>query len=91
MNKKVETAKAALEFSRDEHDKYMKWKNEGEKPTQRRGNVRDEKVPDWFYKTDKDEKGEKIPKAKPAKKDEAIEEERRKLLKELGITGSGLN
>ena len=32
MNKKVSTAKEALEFSRKEHDKYMQWKNEGQKP-----------------------------------------------------------
>ena len=59
MNKKVVTAKEAMEFSRTEHDKYMQWKNEGQKPAQRRyNNTREEKVPDWFYKKD-DEKPEK--------------------------------
>ena len=53
MNKKVETAKEALEFSRKEHDKYMKWKNEGQKqPTYNRGGKREEMVPEWFYKKD---------------------------------------
>ena len=32
MNKKIETAEAAMEISRQEHDKYTKWKNEGQKP-----------------------------------------------------------
>ena len=46
MNKKVSTAKEALEFSRTEHDKYMQWKNEGQKPATytKRGQI----VRKWF-------------------------------------------
>lgn len=50
MNKKVETAEAAMEMARQEHDKYTKWKNEGQKATPQRKPSREEKVPDWFYK-----------------------------------------
>ena len=56
MNKKVATAKEAMEFSRKEHDKYMKWKNEGQKPAthKTRDNAREEMVPEWFYKKDEE-------------------------------------
>ena len=80
MNKKVETAKEAMEFSRKEHDKYMQWKNEGQKPTpspRRYNNTREEKVPDWFYKKD-EEKPEKT-----KKPNAEIAERRRKLQEEL--------
>ena len=33
MNKKIETVRAAMEISRQEHDQYNKWKNEGQKTT----------------------------------------------------------
>ena len=39
MNKKVDTVKAAMEISRNEHDKYMKWKNEGQKPADRKTKI----------------------------------------------------
>ena len=83
MNKKVATAKEAMEFSRTEHDKYMQWKNEGQKPAQKRyNNTREEKVPDWFYKKD-DEKPEKA-----AKPNAEIAERRRKLQEELNAMRS---
>ena len=85
MNKKVATAKEALKFSRDEHDKYMQWKNEGQKPpTYNRGSKREEMVPEWFYK--KDEK----PKEKPKKKNPDIEERRRRLREELNAKRKGV-
>ncbi|MHA6260641.1 replication initiation and membrane attachment family protein [Sporosarcina sp. CAU 1771] len=78
MNKKVATAKEALEFSRKEHDKYMQWKNEGQKPAQRRTqSTREEKVPDWFYK--KEEKQIE----KETKPSAEIMERRRRLQAEL--------
>jgi len=89
MNKKVDTVKTALEMSRNEHDQYVKWKNEGQsagsKSAPRRKSAREEKVPEWFYK--KDEKKSKTD--KPVKSSSAIDEERRKLLEELGVTGDG--
>ena len=80
MNKKVSTAKEALEFSRKEHDKYMQWKDEGQKPASNNrrgsGSSREAMVPEWFFK--KDEKKEQ-----PKKVDPDVEERRRKLLKNL--------
>ena len=90
MSKKVETVKTAMEISRSEHDQYVKWKNEGQNTGQksgpRRKPVREEKVPEWFYK--KDEKKTKTD--VPVKSSSAIDEERRKLLEELGVTGDGM-
>ena len=85
---KGDTVKAALEMSRNEHDQYVKWKNEGQsrsKSAPRRKPTREEKVPEWFYK--KEEK--KTKSDKPVKSSSAIDEERRKLLEELGVTGDG--
>ena len=85
MNKEVKTAKEAMKFSRTEHDKYMQWKNEGQKPAQRRyANTREEKVPEWFYKKDE------VKEVKKPVRNFDVEEERRKLLEELGVTGSGV-
>ena len=85
----MDTVKTALEMSRNEHDQYVKWKNEGQstgsKSGPRRKCAREEKVPEWFYK--KDEKKAKTD--KPVKSSSAIDEERRKLLLELGVTGDG--
>ncbi len=84
MNKKVETVKAALEMSRQEHDQYMKWKNEGQKPTSKRKPTREEKVPEWFYKKEEAQQN------KATKQSSDVDEERRKLLKELGVIGDGV-
>ncbi|MFJ7934878.1 replication initiation and membrane attachment family protein [Sporosarcina sp. NPDC096371] len=84
MNKKVETAEAAMEMARQEHDKYTKWKNEGQKPTPQRKPTRSEKVPDWFYKKEVAQDN------KEKKQSAAVDEERRQLLKELGVTGDGV-
>lgn len=85
MNKKVATAKEALKFSRDEHDKYMQWKNEGQKsPSYNRGSKREEMVPEWFYKKDEPAK------EKPKKKNPDIEERRRKLREELNAKRKGV-
>ncbi|WP_318614253.1 replication initiation and membrane attachment family protein [Sporosarcina sp. YIM B06819] len=84
MNKKVETAEAAMEMARQEHDKYTKWKNEGQKPSPQRKPTREEKVPEWFHKKEQ-AKDDKV-----TKKSAAVDEERRQLLKELGVTGDGV-
>ena len=81
--KDVQTARQAMEFSRKEHDQYMKWKNEGQKPAVRkRSNAREEKVPEWFYKKDDEQP------VKSSKPNSDVDEERRKLLEELGVTKS---
>lgn len=84
MNKKIETAEQAMEIARQEHDQYMKWKSEGQKPAAKRKSTREEKVPEWFQK--KEETSQK----KTTQQSSDIEEERRKLLKELGVTGDGV-
>lgn len=90
MNKKIETVRAAMEISRQEHDQYIKWKNEGQKAPTRRKSGREERVPDWFYKKeDKPEKREQPKKSSTT--DFNVEEERRKLMTELGITGDEVN
>lgn len=40
INNKVATAKEALEFSRDEHSKYVKWKKDGQQPRKEMGNTK---------------------------------------------------
>lgn len=82
MNKKVSSAKEAMVLSRKDHDKYMKWKNEGQQSNVRQGK-RPERVPDWFYKKEKPKKVEK-----QTKSNAKLEEERRKLLEELGVKGN---
>ncbi len=78
MNKKVETAKEAMDLSRKEHDEYMKWKNEGQKKTSyKRKSTHEEIVPEWFNKKDEN------PKEKPKKKNVEMDERRRKLREEL--------
>jgi replication initiation and membrane attachment protein len=85
MGKKIMTVKQALDISRKEHDQYMQWKAEGQNPTAKRTSGREEKVPEWFYKKD-----DKEPKKTP-KSSTKLDEERRKLLEELGVTGDGVN
>lgn len=83
MRKDVKTAKQAMELARSEHEQYMKWKNEGSKQTTyTKKPVREEKVPDWFYKKD----GETKQSGNETNGVQNIDEERRKLLAELGVT-----
>ncbi|MCM3637174.1 DnaD domain protein [Sporosarcina luteola] len=75
-NKKIETAKQAMEISRKEHDQYIKWQKEGSRKTSGRKPVREEKVPEWFNK----------PEEQNVSKDEAdpaIDEKRRELQAKL--------
>jgi replication initiation and membrane attachment protein len=84
-NKKVSTAKVAMELSRTEHDQYMKWLNEGKKKPAGRKPIREEKVPEWFYKKDDTEQKE------PAKEaDPAIDEQRRQLMEKLDAMRNGV-
>lgn len=95
MNKKVANAREALEFSRKEHDKYMRWKNEEKKPTTyNRKPVREGMVPAWFKKREETEEPVKTnePEKKPAVVEKSIdlEERRRKLREELSRTRKGV-
>jgi replication initiation and membrane attachment protein len=77
-NKKVTTAKKAMELSRTEHDQYMKWLNEGKKKPVSWKPTREEKVPEWFYKKEETEQQES-----KNDKDPDIDEKRRRLLAKL--------
>lgn len=95
MNKKVSSAKEAMELSRIEHDKYMKWKNEGQKPSYQGRPVREEMLPEWF---EKQQVQQELPKDKTntktkakKQKDPSVEERRRKLREELKEMSKGVN
>lgn len=96
MNKKISNARDALKISRDEHDKYVRWKAEEKNGTgnYRQGKQKEGVVPDWFYQTEqkqqeqqeqkpsKSEVKTKEPKEVPSNNDE-LEERRRKLRESL--------
>lgn len=86
-NKKISTAKEAMEISRKEHDQYIKWQNEGSKKrSTSRKPTREEKVPEWFYKTDDTKTQHPAADADPA-----IDENRRQqLLEKLDAMRSGV-
>ncbi len=86
MGKKIATVKDAMEISRKEHDQYMQWKAEGQKPATKRSSGREEKVPEWFYKKEKKTDKNTVKSSSNIN----VDEERRKLLKELGISGDGV-
>lgn len=75
-NKKIETAKQAMDISRQEHDQYIKWQKEGSKKPSGRKPVREEKVPEWFNKPEEQKTSAK-------KVDPAIDEKRRELQAKL--------
>jgi len=86
MRKNIRTAKEAMELARTERDQYLKWKLESEaKKSSASGykksykNVREEKVPEWFYKQKETNKEED----QQANID--FEEERKKILQKLGV------
>lgn len=93
MNKKISNAQEAVNLSREEHDKYVRWKEEEKTaPAYRQGKPKEGIVPAWFYQKE----GQKEEKAKeadatsaPAKKTDkgvdhaALEERRRKLRESL--------
>lgn len=85
-NKKVKTAKEAMELARAESDQYRKWLKDGQKNTSRRNPVREEKVPEWF----KENKELETQTEQPSSDDPAIEEKRRELLAKLEAMKSGV-
>ncbi|WP_153730632.1 replication initiation and membrane attachment family protein [Sporosarcina obsidiansis] len=79
-SKDVKDAKTAMKLSREEHDQYLEWKSGGKKTANKKQKTtRQEKVPEWFAKRNNK------PKKTEAPSDFNIEEERQKLMKELGI------
>ncbi|MBB4824228.1 replication initiation and membrane attachment protein [Sporosarcina luteola] len=78
-NKKVKTAKEAMELARAESDQYRKWLKDGQKNTSKRNPIREEKVPEWFK--EKAEPASQL--EQPSPEDPAIEEKRRELLAKL--------
>ena len=91
VRKNIQTAKAAMEIARLEHDQYKNWKKETEtkklqpsKPTyNRKNNGRSEQVPDWF-----NERNEQ-PKQEETQDEQSInfELERQKILEKLQQNG----
>lgn len=83
MRKDVKTAKEAMDLARNEHEQYVKWKNEGSpQKTYTKKPTREEKVPDWFYKKDGETKKSTGTSTNGIQN---IDEERQKLLAELGM------
>lgn len=93
MNKEVSTVKEALTFSRIEHDKYMKWKNEEKKEPKTntkqpyKNPSKKEVVPEWFYKEENKEQQETTQQAT----DSDLEERRRKLRESLSKPTKGMS
>ncbi|MDW0112896.1 DnaD domain protein [Sporosarcina saromensis] len=81
-NKKITTAKQAMDMSRKEHDQYMQWQKEGSKQTnsrkQRQG--REEKLPEWFRKNDETDDRKQ---ANKKDVDPSMDEKRRQLIAKL--------
>lgn len=86
IRKNVQTAKEAMELARTERDQYLKWKHENEAkkssasgyPKSSHKHIREEKVPEWFYKRNE-------PKKEEEPKDINFEAERQKILQKLGV------
>lgn len=89
MRKNVRTAKEAMELARTERDQYNKWKQENEEKKssalnyrkQPYRNIREEKIPEWFYKRNEPRKEEE----QSTKQKINFEEERKKILQKLGV------
>ncbi|MEK4495188.1 replication initiation and membrane attachment family protein [Ureibacillus sp. FSL W8-0352] len=89
MRKNVRTAKEAMELARTERDQYNKWKQENEEKKssalnyrkQPYKNIREEKIPEWFYKRNEPRKEEE----QSTKQKINFEEERKKILQKLGV------
>ncbi|MFC4409820.1 replication initiation and membrane attachment family protein [Chungangia koreensis] len=80
IRKNVQTAKEAMTLARKEHSQYLQWKNDGgKKAAPAKKAVREEKVPEWFYKKQQSNVQE------PVSGQINVEEERKKLLAELGV------
>jgi replication initiation and membrane attachment protein len=83
----IQTAEQAIEISRKEHDQYVDWQNSAKSATTttpyKRKNVRDEKVPEWFYKAKENRS------TKQSVENEVTEDwetKKQQLLEKLGVT-----
>jgi replication initiation and membrane attachment protein len=84
----IQTAEQAIEISRKEHDQYLDWQNSAKSATTtttpyKRKNVRDEKVPEWFYKAKESRS------TKQSVENEVTEDwetKKQQLLEKLGVT-----
>ena len=82
----IQTAEQAIEISRKEHDQYLDWQNSAKTATTtpyKRKNVRDEKVPEWFYKAKESRS------TKQSVENEVTEDwetKKQQLLEKLGVT-----
>jgi len=85
----IQTAEQAIEISRKEHDQYVDWQNASKttpastSTSYKRKNVRDEKVPEWFYKAKENRS------AKQTVENEVTEDweaKKQQLLEKLGVT-----
>lgn len=80
IRKNVKTAKEAMTLARKEHAQYLQWKNEGSKKSSTaKKAVREEKVPEWFYKKQQSS----VQESSPVQNN--VDAERKKLLAELGV------
>ncbi|WP_075620034.1 replication initiation and membrane attachment family protein [Paenisporosarcina indica] len=86
----IQTAEQAIEISRKEHDQYMEWQNAAKTPAApyKRKNVREEKVPEWFFKAKEERDTNSVTENTVSPE---LKEQRRKLLEELGIKEGKVN
>ncbi len=91
MNKKISNAQEALKISREEHDKYVRWKEEEKKGTKnyRQPKQKEGVVPEWFYKkeqkevkNDNEQNKTTTSSREETKEEQASLEERRRKLRE---------
>ncbi|MGB3261413.1 replication initiation and membrane attachment family protein [Paenisporosarcina sp.] len=82
----IQTCEQAIEISRKEHDQYMDWQNSAKTASTtsyKRKNVRDEKVPEWFYKAKETRSTKKTIENEVT---EDWEAKKQQLLEKLGVT-----
>lgn len=79
----ISTCEQAIEISRKEHDQYMDWQNSSKTTSYKRKNVRDEKVPEWFYKAKENRSTKKTVENEVT---EDWEAKKQQLLEKLGVT-----
>lgn len=85
LRKNVTTAKEAMDLARIEHEQYLKWKSEGSPSSAARSSssnrkpVREEKLPEWFYKKDD------FQPAKAPENTEDLEQAKQKLLAKYAV------
>ncbi len=79
----IQTAEQAINISRKEHDQYLDWQNSPKTTSYKRKNVRDEKVPEWFYKAKETRSSKQVVENEVTDDWEA---KKQQLLEKLGVT-----